>query len=323
LLTVVSSAAACTLTQSLDGLTGGLGGADGGATNDVATDMTMTEPEAGNPPGDGPSAEGPVGDASPDVSAVDASDGGPPTDGGPPGDSGPPSDVVQPDVMTAPVSCADAGVLLCEDFENGLDTVKWPSSDNTNATATIDGTQHHRGAYALHTQMPALSTDGAAVNVAGDITHIVTLPSPVFIRTFVMFSSAPPQSVESFAVAAQSHSPYVGLQVELWESNGGYAMTDWAASPTVNLNGGPQAAAGTWTCIEWELEPPASGTATSTMDFWVDGTEVPNLHLTNITLSDVERLTFGIGFYQVTTLPAYDLWLDDIYVDTSRVGCDK
>ncbi len=40
-------------------------------------------------------------------------------------------------------------------------------------------------------------------------------------------------------------------------------------------------------------------------------------------MTDLEVLGFGIGFYQVTSLPAYDLWIDDIYVDTSRVGCTK
>jgi hypothetical protein len=309
--TIVSSAAACTLALPLDGLTGA--GGDGGATNDVATDMTANDSgDAGG--GDGPSAEGPAGDASPDAaeggSAVDANDGGQA------------SDVVQPDVVTGPVSCANAGVLLCEDFENGLDTTKWPSSDNVNATVGIDGTQHHRGAYALHAHMPALSS-ASAVGVQGDINHLAPMPSPVFIRAFVMFSSALPPSVESFVVAQSTQAPYPGLQIEIWQQNGNYAVTDWAQSPVLNLSTGPQAAAATWNCIEWELQPPASGTATSTMDLWVDSGEVSGLHLTNVTLSNVGQLTFGLGFYQVTTLPACDMWIDDIYVDTSRVGCDK
>jgi hypothetical protein len=310
-LTIVSSAAACTLSLPLDGLTGG--GGDGGATNDVAADMTVKDAgDAGN--GDGPSAEGPAGDASPDAvdggTAVDANDGGPA------------GDVVQPDVVTGPVSCADAGVLLCEDFENGLDTTKWPSSDSVHATAVIDGTQHHRGAYALHANMPGLSTGGGAVNVQGDINHLAPLPSPVFIRAFVMFSSALPQSVESFLVAQSTQSPYYGLQIELWPQNGNYGVTDWTSSPVLNVSNGPPATAATWNCLEWELDPPASGTTTTNADFWLDGGEVSSLHL-NVAMTNLGQLTFGMGFYQVTTLPAYDMWIDDIYVDTSRVGCDK
>jgi hypothetical protein len=304
-MTVLPSAAACILTQPLTGLTGG--GGNGDASGDVTTETPAAEA------GDGPSVEGPAAETSSDGgTTMDASEGG--TVG----------DVVQPDVVTGPVSCANAGVLLCEDFENGLDTTKWPTSSSLNATAVIDGTQHHRGANALHASMPALSTDGGAVNVQGNINHLASLPSPVFIRAFVMFSSASPQSEVSFIVANQSHSPYYGLQVELWEQNGNYAVTDWAASPVLNVSNGPASAAATWNCLEWELEPPAtSGTATSTMDFWVNDTEATNLHLTSITLSDVGQLSFGLGFYQATTLPAYDMWIDDIYVDTSRVGCTK
>jgi hypothetical protein len=304
LFTVVSSATACILTQPLDGLTGG--GADGGVTGDVTT-------EGGG--GDGPSADGPAADASPDVAdggtAVDASDGGRP------------ADVVQPDVVTSSGECADAGVLLCEDFENGLDTTKWPMTSSQYATAVVDGTQHHRGAFALHVNTPGLTTDGGAVNVAANIRHVATLPSPVFIRAFVMFSSAQPQSTESFFLSQQVQSPYDGLQLELDPQTGAYAVTDWTVSPTFYANSTVGAAATTWNCIEWELDPPASGTTKTNTDVWVGGTEVSSLHLTNTPMTDLEVLGFGIGFYQVTTLPAYDLWIDDIYVDTSRVGCTK
>jgi hypothetical protein len=306
LLTIVGSATACILTQPLDGLTGG--GGDGGATGDVTTDTNVKDEGGG---GDGPSTEGAVADASDAHTAVDASD------------AGSPADVTQPDVAHGTGECADAGVLLCEDFENGLNTTKWPVTTMQLATAVVDGTQHHRGAYALHVNVPALTTDGSAVNVAADIRHYTTVPSPVFIRAYVMFSSAQPQSTEQFFLAQQSQSPYDGLQLELDQQTGTYSVTDWSVSPTFYANSTVAAAATTWNCIEWELDPPASGTTKTNSDVWVGGTEVSSLHLTNTPMTDLEVLGFGIGFYQVTTLPAYDLWIDDIYVDTSRVGCTK
>lgn len=311
-LAIVSSAAACTFTASLDGLTGA-GGGDAGS--DVASEVT-TDVAPDTTTSDGPSTDsrGP-GDGSPDVTdgptGADASDGGPA------------ADVAQPDVGTGPVSCADAGVLLCEDFENGLDTIKWPTTDMNSATVAVDGTQHHRGANALHANVPALTTDGSAVNVGSDIRHYVALPSPVFVRAFVMFSSAQPEGTEEFMVAQQNGSPYYGLQLELNTGNAAYALTDWTVSPTYYAVSTLGAAAMTWNCVEWELDPPASGTATTTTDVWVNGTEVSSLHLTNTPMSDLGLLGFGVGFYQVTSLSGYDVWIDDIYVDTQRVGCDK
>lgn len=311
-LWIASSTAACLVTQSLDGLTGGGGGAD--AASEVTTDEG-TDVAPDTTAHDGPSSDSPgLGEASPDVDAgtADASDGEP---------SG---DVVQPDVVIGPVSCADAGVILCEDFENGLDSLKWPVMDMNYATVVVDGTQHHRGANALHANMPALTTDGSTVNAGADIRHdATTLPSPVFVRAFVMFSSAQPQSTEEFMVVQQSASPYYGLQLELDTGNAAYALTDWTVSPTFYAVSTLGAAAATWNCIEWELDPPASGTTTTNTDVWVNGTEVSSLHLANTPMSDLEMLGFGIGFYQVTSLPAYDVWIDDIYVDTQPVGCDK
>ena len=306
---VVSSAAGCILTEPLSGLTGGGAGGDD-ATSDVTTDTTMKE---GGGSGDGPSAS----DAPPDIAdggtAVDASDGGAA------------SDVVQPDVVTGRGDCADGGVLLCEDFENGLSANTWQGGDKVNATAVVDTTQHHRGAYALHVSAPALTTDGSAVNVAANIRHYTALPlpSPVFIRAFVMFSAAVPQSDEAFLVAQQDQSPYDGLQLELDFNSGDYAVTDWTVNPSLYAVSAVGATATTWTCVEWELDPPSSGTTTTNSDVWVNDTEVSPLHIGSTPMTDLEVLAFGLGFYQVTSLPAYDLWIDDIYVDTSHVGCTK
>jgi hypothetical protein len=237
-------------------------------------------------------------------------------------DGGTASDVVQPDVVTGQGSCADASVFLCEDFENGLSTIKWQGGDSMNATAVVDTTQHHRGAYALHLNEPGLTSAGA-VNVAANIRHYATLQSQIFVRAFVMFSSAQPQSVEQFFLAQQSAAPYYGLQLEINQQTGAYAVTDWTVTPNFYSVSSVGAAAATWNCVEWELDPPASGTAMTNSDVWVNGAEVSSLHITNTPMTDLEVLGFGIGFYQVTTLPAYDSWIDDIYVDTSRVGCAK
>lgn len=312
-LAFAASAVGCTFTESLSGLTGGGGGsadaagdAEGDSPTDVGPDMTTS---------DGPSNDGPAsGDAS-----VDAKDAGTTTDASDGGSSG---DVVQPDVVTGPVSCADAGVILCEDFENGLDPNKWQSSSSY-ATPMVDTTQAHRGSYALHVNAPAFATDGTLVDVGGSIRHYgTTLPAPFYIRAFVMFSSAQPQATESFFSAQENASPYYGLQLEIDQQTGDYAVTDWTTPSLYQISTTPTAAM-TWNCIEWELEPTASGTTATNSDVWIDGAEVSSLHLASTPVSDLENLGFGIGFYQVASLPSYDLWIDDIYVDTMPVGCDK
>ncbi len=180
-------------------------------------------------------------------------------------------------MVTPTGECADAGALLCEDFENGLNAAKW-STTNQLATAVVDGTQHHRGASALHLNAPALTTDGSAVNVAANIRHTeATLPSTVFVRAFVMFSAAQPQSVEQFFLAQQSASPYYGLQLELDQGTGNYAMTDWTVTPnpyqvsTVGAAGRDDGPASSGSSILAE----ASGSTMTNSDLWVNDAEVP------------------------------------------------
>ena len=65
--------------------------------------------------------------------------------------------VDSPPEASGPVSCATAGVLLCDDFENGLDTTKWPQVDQKNGTTVIDTSMAHRGTHALHMNSNAVS----------------------------------------------------------------------------------------------------------------------------------------------------------------------
>lgn len=130
-------------------------------------------------------------------------------------------------------------------------------------------------------------------------------------------------SAESFFVAQQAGAPYDGLQLEIDQNTGDYAVTDWTVSPSYYVISTLPSVPTTWNCIEWQLDPPASGMTTVNTDVWIDGTELSGLHLANTPMTDLEVLGFGMGFYQVTGLPGYDLWIDDVYVDTSRVGCDK
>jgi hypothetical protein len=38
---------------------------------------------------------------------------------------------------------------------------------------------------------------------------------------------------------------------------------------------------------------------------------------------DLGDLGVGMGFYQAGTQSSYDMWIDDVFVDTAPVGCTK
>jgi hypothetical protein len=74
-------------------------------------------------------------------------------------------------------------------------------------------------------------------------------------------------------------------------------------------------------CIEWETKISSSGY----MKMWVDGTEVTALEGSQSTSSSpsVSELTFGVAAQSTGALPARELWLDEIAVDSQRIGCSK
>ncbi len=89
----------------------------------------------------------------------------------------------------------------------------------------------------------------------------------------------------------------------------------------------------TWSCIEWEF-----GDAPDMMVLWVDGKQVDQFDLQHIDFSSVPRTSgsvlnvkssgiiggfsvFGFGFHSWGASKAFDLYYDDIVIDTKRVNC--
>jgi hypothetical protein len=84
---------------------------------------------------------------------------------------------------------------------------------------------------------------------------------------------------------------------------------------------------GTWSCVEWQFEG-----ATNTMRLWLDGVAVPTLTNTGVgqgcvnqpasytwTAPRFDRLDLGWESYQQDS--ARTLWIDDVAVGTTKLGC--
>jgi len=69
----------------------------------------------------------------------------------------------------------------------------------------------------------------------------------------------------------------------------------------------------TWGCVEAFFDP-----AHSTVDFWLDGKELADLHRTDWQQDPIGAFRFGFEKYAG---PAIDIWYDDIAIGTERIGC--
>lgn len=241
--------------------------------------------------------------------------------------------------------CAGAGLQLCEDFESGtIDTGTW---GYVGTHPTIDGTEHARGAKALHVLI-----DG---NGASMIKETKTFPEPgntYWGRIFVYFHQMPhvitadggmPYSHWTFAYGSGADRPgQIRLSGQYSKHGGsfyslfGVGTDDGAKIPSdagtgdwTNSDDDPSGAPApvptdSWQCIEWLHD----GTNEVTRFFW-NAVEHPSLMTTATKhggnpvpydMPTFDTLAIGWQEYQPTQ-ETFEMWVDEIAVDQNRIGC--
>jgi hypothetical protein len=71
-----------------------------------------------------------------------------------------------------------------------------------------------------------------------------------------------------------------------------------------------------WICIEWDYDAPAGGAVDT--HFWLDGTEITP---PPAGFPQVELLNFWVGYKTARMSAPTEMWLDDIALGSTRVGC--
>jgi hypothetical protein len=244
--------------------------------------------------------------------------------------------------FSGPSKCATAGVLLCEDFESGMiDPGTWTQTLTNGGTMVVDTTQAARGSNALH-----ITKSGSG---ASYLKETKTFPAPgntYYGRAFFRFKNLPtPNPDASFAyshwtIAAASGSGTMGeIRVSGQMQNAknffgvGTDSTpeeagtgDWTNSDN-DPGGGPvQPPLSQWLCIEWEH----SGATNETRFYW-DAVEHPSLYTTatvhggnqanQYILPTFDNVWVGWQEYQGTGGEIFELWVDEIAIDSARIGC--
>lgn len=241
----------------------------------------------------------------------------------------------------APTGCAG---LFCEDFEDGaLAAAKWLVTsgvnhvdDATPPTVVEEGRAAH-GRFAAHFHGKG--------NVANDDVFIVTKTLPPalathhFGRLYFYVSTKPTSGHTMWVVggsAGMSANPKL-RDFEVATINGGWQLCfdQFGMSPSGEEVFYPQGTVpvAKWTCLEWELDDqPDSDT------LWIDGkamgtlddrhVDYPPGHAPGTPLFDGKSAaliggftTYSFGFYDWHPNADFDLYLDDLVLDTKRVGC--
>lgn len=235
--------------------------------------------------------------------------------------------------------------LFCDDFEDHAlaqpPGAPWRMSVNDGSSISVDevqafsGTQaahvnatlgaaYRRGYMALDQGSPANIFPAAAQEMYGrSMMYLQAIPGVMSHWTFIQ-GEGPSADGTHNALYRYGGQHQNGAQLMAnYETTTNAVSTDcWDHSASVM----PTA---TWTCVEWRF-----AVATNEMQFWLNGTELTDIHVTQqgegcvgnslngqwIAPPAFETLYLGWEHYQLPTNPI-DLWIDDVVISTERVGC--
>jgi hypothetical protein len=270
-------------------------------------------------------------------------DAGTAHDAGMPKDSGTPVDAnMKPkdaaasgaDAAHADAGAADAATpkcsaAFCEDFESGsLNTTTWTRKETSNGNSVqIQSTKKAHGQYAA--QFHAKGGTSLSMILLENLPD--ALQKHYFGRLYYYASDFPTESGGHTAYITSSNTlknfpdSDHHLEVSSYSSDSGpiWQMTYWTGDGPEYIGSGGQIPKASWFCLEWEFND-----APDEIGVWVDGDATKkgasfrniNNHASNLL---GKMTTLGVGFrtWHPMGAPDIDVYIDDIALDSKRVGC--
>jgi hypothetical protein len=229
-------------------------------------------------------------------------------------------------------SCA--GALFCDDFEayTGTPGTPWTVKKNAQGGVTIDGAQHKSGTKAVKfTTTGAMAYQQAYIS----IEKIFPVAQNAFYgRMMIYTTKAPNDGVHWTMIQGEGPATggitradvrYGGQHQQGLMANydsAGKASDCWQHSAT-------KMPEGKWACMEWYFEG-----ATNTQKFWLDGKAIDDLTVVGqgdgcIAHDTADKWIFPtfervyLGWESYQTDPAREVWIDDVALGTSKIGCPQ
>lgn len=243
-----------------------------------------------------------------------------------------------PDAADATASDPCNSALLCENFDGLASGARpgapWAVNEN-NGTVRVSTERAFSGASSLHCTGNAGQFAQAYITAQG-APLFPAAGSGMYGRVMLWVRDNPTGSIHWTFVTAEGRSAggdytafyRIGGQLDgrlmanYWSE--GNATDCWDHSATVM----PVGDAGGWSCLEWHYE-----TSTDELQFWLNGRSLDDMHIVGRgegciahDLDDIWEApaafdTLRLGWEHVANTDQRDVWLDDIAVGTSRIGC--
>jgi hypothetical protein len=219
--------------------------------------------------------------------------------------------------------CTAPGLTFCSDFE-GLTTGAAPSGMGLGTHLNGNGTVVVDAATPAHSGTKSIKVNATGYQTFFKLTGTPVFPAmngKLFVRVYVRLGAAMTGGHNTYFEAgldAASDAPYetrVGVMNEMLMINQPNGDRGFLSNENYYVDHLPGTVipATTWTCVESFFDTPAS-----TVSFWVEGVDVPDLHRTDWQQEAYDALRFG---YEKYAGPDAELWYDDLAVGNERIGC--
>jgi endoglucanase len=224
-------------------------------------------------------------------------------------------------------------LLFCEDFESSA--LGTPSSaawtiERNNSAVTIDAT-HARGGKALHITAPGGASAFLVPNAFAPANNsffgrmwvwVDAFPTRPDYAHFTLVEASGTGNGTFVRPVGGQYIPGRGYGAALWGTGADGGPTgDW-----MRWQESTPAVGGRWTCFEWQMQ-----SATNSLTVWIDGIVRPELSAStqdhggnnvDFVFPAFNKVKFGWQLYQGGSTPAnIDVWIDDLALSSSRVGC--
>lgn len=247
-------------------------------------------------------------------------DAGPGMDAGPNADAGVPDeggvDASLPDAAIDDTRCDDlhAGAIFCDGFEGADGFARWTSRYMAGATLAPSATQTFLGAGSLHAQV----MDAGGSTAVRRLLDSPITSGDIYLRAWVYLpGSFTITGSFSLLQAGYDASPWYHLSIGISATGLAEIFIDseaGARSPT-----GALVPRDTWVCMEAHVAIANTG---GVAELWMNGTlEAQVTDFDTQPALGYERIVAGIP-YTDAAQAATEVYLDEIVLSTTRVGCD-
>jgi hypothetical protein len=222
-----------------------------------------------------------------------------------------------------PSLCGGGNFLFCDGFENGIQTPQmWDVGTSIEGHVAADSTHVYRGAKAFHASLDAFPGGLQYGPSAQLVHHDMMWPKHIFTRAFVYAPQPLPANYTTLFTVGQRGMIPTGMQLDVTP-----AMAEAWAETIFNdgPNGGtwmdPTAmVSAQWECIEIETDSGGGKVSIS-----VNGMTLGQLnHPIGMVMPPFDQIAVGLFIYNPPVAQAAtEIWVDEVAVNGSAIGCAK